>query len=429
MFDTANKHDKDREVEHLGKWASTVGYSMGFLAGASTVGLLAGLILGVYFILEHSKNEALKNQTQAVSKRVQNNQISLTDLDKIAGGERISNRECVHTAIFIDGLEQKLGCLKNGQKVGENYIFIKTIDPNGIINYRVEDSQTNQITASFDLDTNGQIALQSRHNTEAIAKLNEFVILNADKAAVNVNADISLYSDEAIQAGVVAQAIQSVETSMGFLNRVDLTRLATGSESAQSQYLESQDQLKQQLAELAARAQVIRDQIHTAEVANDKESQRHPANTLLGIKVSCLVNKLVGLDQQIERLQTELQGKPQTLTELQAYRTVKVESTAPDNEIDALNHQISKLQAQVKVLTPVSPASRQQSAQSVSLKDRQQPRSEDPLKHGSFSEAQEYPDLPADLQDLASESYGNGQPIILVAPESPDEEVAQGMAQ
>jgi hypothetical protein len=366
MFDTANKHDKDREVEHLGKWASTVGYSMGFLAGASTVGLLAGLILGVYFILEHSKNEALKNQTQAVSKRVQNNQISLADLDKIAEGERISNRECVHTAIFIDGIEQKLGCLKNGQKVGDNYIFIKTIDPNGVINYRVEDSQTNQITASFDLDANGQIALQSRHNTEAIAKLNEFVILNADKAAVNVNADISLYSDEAIQAGVVAQEIQSIKTSMGFLNRVDLTQLATGDASAQSQYLESRDQLKQQLAELAARAQVIRDQIYTAEVANDKQSQRHPANTLLGIKVSCLVDKLVGLDHQIERLQTDLQGKPQTLTELQTYRTeAKIESTTPGNQIDVLNHQISKLQAQVKVLTLVSLTSHQQSARSV----------------------------------------------------------------
>jgi hypothetical protein len=69
-------------------------------------------------------------------------------------------------------------------------------------------------------------------------------------------------------------------------------------------------------------------------------------------------------------------------------------------------------------------------SQSVSLKDRQQPRTETSLEHGSFSEAEEeYPDLPADLQDLASESYGNGQPIILIAPENPNEEVVQEMVQ
>jgi hypothetical protein len=426
MLDT-NKHDKDREVQQLGEWGEKTGYKLGFLAGATSFGLLAGLILGVIAIAKYSHNELIKKSTQAVSNRAQHNQISLKDLDQLSAGQPITNQECIHTAMFIDGLERKLGALSNGYQVGDNYTFTKTIDPTGVINYKVEDRQTNQIALSFDLDREGKISVQSRNNFEAMGKLNEFVILNADKASVNINDNISLYSDQASQAGIVEQEVKSVTTSIGLLNRVDLTRLATGAESAQSQYMENLDELNHQLTALKSRAQVICDQIHTAEVANNKESQRHPEQTFLGIKVACLINKLVGLEKQIDSLQTDLQDKPQTLEELQAYRTeTTIPSTVPGHQVNTLNHQIRALQAQVKGLTPAPSASRQQSAKSVSPKASHQ--AEHLSEHGSFSTAEEYPDLPADLQDLASESYGNGQPITLIEPESSDDE-AQGMAQ
>jgi hypothetical protein len=457
MFET-NKDDKRHEIQQLDKIGSTWGYNAGFFLGATTVGLLAGLVLGAIAIFKHSKNKLLENQTAEVSKRAQNNKISLKDLEKLSVGEQIPDRECTRIAIFIDGLEQKIGSLKDGQQVGDRYVFTKTIDPNGVINYTVNDVKSKQIAASFDLDRNGKIVVQSRDKFEAIGKLDEFAIENADKVSVNINEDISLYAGEAEGAAILERELKSVETSIETLNRVNLTRLATDSESAQSQHIESQDKFNDRLSGLKARAKTIADQIHTAEVANDKEGQRHPENTLLGIKVSCLLDKLVGLDKQIDSLQTDLQGKPQTIDEIKAYRQeARVESTAPTAEIDALKQEVKELREQVKVLTAPQPVSDKQQSRSVPppSSDRQSksrsypppprpeelPQREAPIQHGSFSEA-EYPHLPADLNELQtsqladldellqdSTSPANGQPIIIVESETPDYAESQGMEQ
>jgi hypothetical protein len=232
MFET-NKDDKRHEIQQLDKIGSTWGYNAGFFLGATTVGLLAGLILGAIAIFKHSKNKLLENQTAEVSKRAQNNKISLKDLEKLSVGEQIPYRECTRIAIFIDGLEQKIGSLKDGQQVGDRYVFTKTIDPNGVINYTVNDVKSKQIAASFDLDRNGKIAVQSRDKFETIVKLDEFVIEHADKVAVNINEDISLYAGEAEGAAILEREFKSVKTSIDTLNQVDLTRLATASESAQ----------------------------------------------------------------------------------------------------------------------------------------------------------------------------------------------------
>ena len=416
MLET-NKHDKDREIQQISEWASRAGYGLGFLAGSAAFGLVFGVILGSFSILNHSRNEWLKNQTELVSKRSHQNQISLEDLENLSIGKPISNQEYIRTAIFIDELERQFGSLQAGQKVGDNYTFTKTIDPNGVINYNVEDSQTNRVALSFDLDRDGKIAVQSRHNVEAMKKLNEFVILTADKVSINVNENISLYSEETNQAKMLEQKLKSLKTSIETLNRVDLSRLATTSESARSQYIESQDELNQELSELKTQAKAIADRIHTAEVANDKESQRHPENTLLGIKVSRLVDRLVGLDKQIDRLQSDLQGKPQTVDEIKAYRQeVNVESTAPRGEIDALKREIRELREHVKVLTSAQPVTR-----SVTPPP---PRSSNLPQNLSQLQFAEPPDL-----DEVTESPANGQPIAVVQSESPDYAESQGIEQ
>jgi hypothetical protein len=461
MLET-NKDDKRHEIQQLDKIGSTWGYNAGFFLGATTVGLLAGLVLGAIAILKYSKNGSIKNQTAAVNKRIQHNKISLKDLEKLSVGDRIPDRECTRIAIFIDGLEQKLGSLKDGQQVGDRYVFTKTIDPNGVINYTVTDVKSKQIAASFDLDRNGKLVVQSRDKFEAIVKLDEFASENADKISVNINEDISLYSGEVIQAGIVEQEVQLVKTSSESFDKIDLVRLATASESAQSQYIESLNELNHQLSELKARAKTIADQIHSAEVANDKESHRHPENTLLGIKVSCLVDKLVGLDKQIDELQSNLQGKPQTIDEVKAYQQdARVDSTAPSSEIDALKQEISQLRGQLKVLTsppPLSDRPQSKFAPPPLSKDTKQSRVAPPppplpqdlkqselatrLEHGNFSEEGEYPNLPADLSELqvaeypdldellqVADSPANGQPITIVAAESPDYGESEGLEQ
>lgn len=433
MLDT-NKQDKDKEVQELGKWGEKVGYKLGFLAGAATFGLVFGVVLGALFILNYSKNEGLKNLTTSVSKRAQKNQISLKDLEKLSTGKRVSNQKCIRAAMFIDGLENKVGSLTDGKIVGKDFSFTKTIDPSGLINYKVENSKTNQVVLDFNLSQDGEIAIQSRNETEETSKLNEFIVSNADKVSVDIDEDMSLYSDETSQAAIVEQEVKSVKTSIEALNRIDLARLATSSESAQLHYIETTDELNQQLFELEARAKVIRSQIQDSETANDKEGQRHPENTFLGIKVSNLIDKLVGLDKQIDSLQTDLQEKPQTVEEVRAYRqAAKVDSTAPTTETDALRQEIRELQERVRMLTP-----EQSRFAPPPLPNgfNQSPQ------HGSFGEESEYPDLPADLNELqvsqfpeldellhVSESPANGQPITIVETEVPDYVELQGIEQ
>ena len=355
MLET-NKDDKRHEIAQLDKFGSKLGYNAGFFLGAVTVGLLAGLVLGGIAIVKYSKSKFIKNQTEKVNERIKHNKISLKDLDKLAVGEKISSQECTHIAMFVDGLEQKVGSLKDGQQVGNRYVFTKTIDPNGVINYTVQDAKFKQVAASFNLSRNGEITVQSRDKFKEIGDLNEFVIENADKVGVNLNDDLSLYTDEANRVEIIEREIQVAKTSIESGNQIDL------------------DEASNQLSLLKAEAKAIADRIESAEAANDQESDRHPENTLLGIKVSRLVDKLVGLDQQIDGLASNLRG------ELHHPHEVRV--------------------------SPV-------------LKDPQQADSKTYSGNQSFSE-DEYPNLPADLNDLQT---ANGQPITISELESLESEL------
>jgi hypothetical protein len=155
-----------------------------------------------------------------------------------------------------------------------------------------------------------------------------------------------------------------------------------------------------------------------------------------------------------------LQGKPQTIDEIKAYRQeARVESTAPTAEIDALKQEVKELREHVRVLTAPQPVSDKQQSRSAPppSSDRQSksrsyppppprpeelPQREAPLPHGSFSEEAEYPHLPTDLNELQaakcsdldellqdSTSPANGQPIIIVESETPDYAESQGMEQ
>ena len=359
MFET-NKDDKRHEIEQLDKFGSKLGYNAGFFLGAVTVGLIAGLILGAIAIVRHSENKSTKNQTEEISKGVQNNKISLKDLEKLSVGEKISSQECTRIEMFVDGLERKVGSLENGLQVGNRYVFTKTIDTNGTIDYAVKDTKSKQATTSFNLNRDGKITVRSRDKFNELGNLDKFVIENADKVGVNLTDDISLYTDEANQAEILEKEIQSTKISIESVERSD------------------SDKISNQLSRLKAEAKTLADRIQSAEVANDKESARHPENTLLAIKVSCLVDRLIGLDKQIDGLQSDLRGKSQKVSEAR--------------------------------VSPI-PKGFQQSDSKISLDNQ------------SFSE-EEYPNLPVDLNDLQVENSANGQPITILEAESLDYELA-----
>lgn len=378
MLET-NKDDKRHEIQRLDKIGSTLGYNVGFFVSAISVGLVAGLILGAINIIKYCKNKSIQNQTKEVSQRAQNKKISLKELDKLSVGQKIPNEECTRIGLFIDGLERKLDSPLNEQQVGDKYTFTKNIDLNGVINYTVKNVKSKQIAASFNLNRHGEITAQSRDKLRELASLDEFVIDHADKVDVNLEQNMSWYEDEADRVENIEREIKSVK------NSIELAKPSDSSELLQSQYIRDLDEANHQLFALKAEAKTIADRIQSAEIANHQESHRHPENTLFGIKVSLLVDKLVGLNQQIDGLQSDLQ-------------------------------------------VPSLPQNLDRPAPKISLSDR------------SFSE-EEYPNLPADLNDLQASQYqdldellqsnaspANGQPITILEPENSDDE-AEGLAQ
>lgn len=396
MLDT-NKQDKEKQIQELEKWGTEAGYKLGFLAGAMTFGVVFGLILGAISILKHSKNELLENQTETVKKRAQTNQISLKDLEKLSSGKRILNKKYISAAIFIDKLENRVGSL-DSKRVGNNFTFTKTVDPSGLVNYMVE-NKNNQVVLEFDLNQDGMIAAQSRNETKETDKLDEFFSENASKISVDVDEEMDLYSYEISETEDLKQKVESIEPSVRSLKRFRASQLATGSNAGQQEYNQKLQDLNDRLFELKTQAKSIQSHIDTVQAANENESQRHPENTWLGIKASNLVDKLAGLDKQIDRLQADLEGNSQTVD-----RQSKSENTAPTQSTS--NRQPSRF-------PPPLPSEFNKSPQSQ-----------------SFSEEAEYPDLPADLNQFqAATSSANGQPITIVETETSDYVESQGMEQ
>jgi hypothetical protein len=397
MLDT-NKQDKEKQIQELEKWGTEAGYKLGFLAGAMTFGVVFGLILGAISILKHSKNELLENQTETVKKRAQTNQISLKDLEKLSSGKKISSQKYIKAAIFIDGLENKLGSL-DSKRVGNNFTFTKTVNPSGLVNYIVE-NKNNQVVLEFDLNQDGIIAAQSRNETKETSELDEFFSENASKISVDVDEEMGLYSYEISETEDLEQKIGSVKPFVQSLQRFKASQLATGSNAGQQEYNQKLQDLNDRLFELKTQAKSIQSHIDTVQAANENENQRHPENTWLGIKASNLVDKLAGLDKQIDSLQADLEGNPQTVDR----QETKSENTAPTQ---------STSDRQPSRFPPPLPSEFNKSPQGQ-----------------SFSEEAEYPDLPADLNQFqAATSPANGQPITIVETEAPDYVESQGIEQ
>ena len=159
MLET-NKDDKTREIQQIDEWANKLGYNLGFWIGASLVGATAGLILGALAILRHSQNEAIQRKTAVVSERARLDKISIPDLDRLARGEKLSDTNYRQAAIFIDRLEQLTGALDRGRQIERDYIFYKSVAANGAINYTVRDSKSARTLLDFDVDRDGNIAVQ-----------------------------------------------------------------------------------------------------------------------------------------------------------------------------------------------------------------------------------------------------------------------------
>ncbi len=228
-----NKDDKTREIQQIDDWAHKLGYNLGFWIGANLVGATAGLMLGALSILKHSQNEAIQRKTAAISERARLDKISMPDLDRLAQGEKLSDTNYRHAAIFIDRLEQLTGSLDRGRQLERDYIFYKSVAPNGAINYTVRDSKSERTLLDFDVDRDGNIAVQATQGTDAERQLMKFVNLASERLSL----DLNLLTDERERTSSLERDLASFEDSIQSIDSVDLERLATAPAAEQSQYM------------------------------------------------------------------------------------------------------------------------------------------------------------------------------------------------
>jgi hypothetical protein len=453
-----NKDDKTREIQQIDDWAHKLGYNLGFWIGANLVGATAGLILGALSILKHSQNEAIQRETAAISDRARLDKISMPDLDRLAQGEKLSDTNYRHAAIFIDRLEQLTGGLDRGRQLERDYIFYKSVAPNGAINYTVRDSKSERTLLDFDVDRDGKIAVQVTQGTDAERQLMKFVNLASERLSL----DLNLLQDERERTSSLERDLASIEDSIQSIDSVDLERLATAPAAEQSEYVEDLEQTNERLAKLQRQARAIGDLIRTAQNANAREQQRHP-QTLHQIEVSHLANKLIGLEQRIDRIQSQLQSKPQTIDAVKTWKPAAVVETstavrvasalAEDgalrfDEVAALKLKVAalerQLQAQNQQPAPKNPVKSRSTSPTTQQTPNLQPTATSrfappPPPYGStFGE--EEPEIPVNLHELNSKPNGeissteaqspaNGRPITVLQPEAPDVAQAEGIEQ
>jgi hypothetical protein len=452
MLET-NKDDKTKEIQQIDDWAHKLGYNLGFWIGANVVGATAGLILGALSILKHSQNEAIQRETAVISERARLDKVSMPDLDRLAQGEKLSDTNYRRAAIFIDRLEQLAGSLDRGRQLERDYIFYKSVAPNGAINYTVRDSKSEQTLLDFDVDRDGNIAVQATRGADAERQLMKFVNLASERLSL----DLNLLQDERERTSRLEQDLASIEDSIQSIDSVDIERLATAPAAEQSQYVEDLQQTNDRLAKLQLQARVISDLIRTAQNANAREQQRHP-QTLHQIEVSHLANKLIGLEQRIDRIQSQLQSKPQTVDAVKTWQpaavaetstAVRVASASAEDgalrfdEVAALRLKVAalerQLQAQNQQPAPKNPVKSRSTSPTTQKTPDLQPtatsRFAPPPPPYGYTFGEEEPEIPVNLHELNSkpnaeaQSPANGRPITVLQTEAPDLDRAEGIEQ
>jgi hypothetical protein len=237
MLET-NKDEKTRELQEIDKWAHQVGYNLGFFAGATLVGSVLGVVLGAMAIIDRSQNDAIKRKTAVVSERARIDKLSLKDLDQLAQGEKLSDTNYRHTAILIDRLEQLTGNLDRGRQIEQDYVFYKSVAPTGAINYTVRDSKSERKLIDFDVDRNGNIAVQATQGADAEQQLMKFVNLVSKRLSL----DLNLLQDERERSSHLERDLASVKDSIQLIDSVDLEQLSTATTTEQSEHIEDVQQ-------------------------------------------------------------------------------------------------------------------------------------------------------------------------------------------
>ncbi len=308
MLET-NKDDKHRDIEKVDEYWHKIGYKTGLLA----TGLLAGLIIGAVLAIRNTKNAIIGKQSEKALENAQTDKMSVQDLNSLSRSEKLADTEHRQIAIFIDRLEQVSGSLEQGRQVGEDYIFNKSVNESGQINYTVTDAKNNQQILDFNLDKDGKVSVQPiKKIAGSQARLMTFIKSTSNQ----INLDLEINDLDAIEYEDVPTALTKLTKEAAEVQRLLETLKAIESIHTTEEKLQRVDELSTQsdkLSALKTQAKRLQNSIDTAENANAKLLEQDPSAIGKTIKVSLLADKLADVDRTIGIVETSIGSQYQTL--------------------------------------------------------------------------------------------------------------------
>jgi hypothetical protein len=328
MLET-NKDDKHRDIEKVDEYWHKIGYKTGLLV----TGLLAGLIVGAVLAIRNTKNAIIGKQSEKALASAQTDKMSIRELDSLSRSEKLADTEHRQIAIFIDRLEQVSGSLEQGRKVGEDYIFTKSVNESGLINYAVTDAKFNRQILNFNLDKDGKVSVQP---IKKIAGSQARLITFIKSTSNQINLDLEIkdlvvieYEDVPTALTKLAKEAAEVQRSLEILKTIESIHTTEEKLQCVAELSTQSDKL----SALKTQAKRLQNSIDIAENANAKLLEQDPSAIGKTIKVSLLADKLADVDRTIGIIETNIGEQYQTLDNIKLSIQVEpeLEFAAPES--------------------------------------------------------------------------------------------------
>ena len=306
--------------------------SLEFMAGVvvggfKVVGKLGGkLLFGGMEALKNTRNPTVKNTTQAAIVNAAFAKMSPVDIDKLAKGEKLDDRNISRIASFINSIERN-GLnnydVKNSDSQinlgGYTFEKIKLEDANS---YRIVDANNGEPILVFSVDLNGSVSVTpTKAAIENREKLTSFIDETADRFNLDLpSKELNEINDRNIQQVItqiqknlnsMSESIESIDSS------IDNTRAQNRSD--RERLLEQRSQLYQ----LEDRANIIQSIIVEESIGFAEEIERNPdiVNRGRNLDLQLLISKLEGILESINVIEEKITKKETTLNNLDINET------------------------------------------------------------------------------------------------------------
>lgn len=306
--------------------------SLEFMAGVvvggfKVVGKLGGkLLFGGMEALKNTRNPTVKNTTQAAIVNAAFAKMSPVDIDKLAKGGKLDDRNISRIASFIDSIERN-GLNNydvksyNGQINLGDYVFERTKfeDANS---YRIIDANNGESILVFSVDLNGGVSVTpTKAGIENRDKLTSFI----DKTADRFNLDLPSKELNEINDRNIQQVITQIQTNLNSISE-SIDSIDSSINDTRAQNRSDRERLleqRSQLYQLEDRANIIQSIIVEQSIGLAEEIERNPGIVTRGrdLDLQLLISKLEGLVESINVIEDKITKKETTLNNLDINET------------------------------------------------------------------------------------------------------------